>query len=55
MTGKRSTHGRDGAIWDKKASQALGFNFILVGDQISYAKQIMNFNCTDKALALIGL
>jgi len=43
------------AIWDKKASQALGFNFILVGDQVSHAKQIMNFNCSDKASALIGL
>jgi beta-phosphoglucomutase-like phosphatase (HAD superfamily) len=43
------------AIWDKKASQALGFNFILVGNQISHAKQILNFNNSDKVLELIGL
>jgi len=43
------------AIWDKKASYELGFNFILVGNQISHAKQILNFNNSDKVLELIGL
>jgi hypothetical protein len=43
------------AIWNKKASQVIGFNFILVGDQVSHPKQIMNFNNSDKAKALIVL
>ncbi len=43
------------AEWDKQASQELGYNFILVGDAISNPKQIMDFNNSAKALALIGL
>lgn len=43
------------AEWDKKASKELGYNFILVGDAISNPKQIVDFNNSAKALALIGL
>ena len=43
------------AIWDKKASQELGFNFILVGDKVNHTQKIMNFNFSEKPLTLIGL
>lgn len=43
------------AIWDKKASEDLGYNFILVGNRFSHTKQLMDFINTDHALALIGL
>ncbi len=43
------------AIWDKKASQDLNFNFILVGNRVNHPKQILDFNHSDKILELIGL
>ena len=43
------------AIWDKKASHELGYNFILVGNQFSYSKKILDFSFSDEALAFVGL
>ena len=43
------------AIWDKKASMELGFNFVLIGNRVNHPKKIMNFNSSDQALALIDL
>jgi len=43
------------AIWDKKASHELGYNFILVGNQFSHSKKILDFSISDKALSFVGL
>ncbi len=43
------------AIWDKKASQELQYNFVLVGNRVKHVKQIENYNATDVALSMIGL
>jgi FMN phosphatase YigB (HAD superfamily) len=43
------------AIWDKKASGDLRFNFILVGNRFKHPKQIDNYKATDAALSLLGL
>lgn len=43
------------AIWDKQAALELGYNFVLVGNQINHKKQIPDFNDIDRAMSLIGL
>jgi FMN phosphatase YigB (HAD superfamily) len=43
------------AIWDKKASRELQYNFILVGNRFSHSKQIGNYNAIDVALSMLGL
>ncbi len=43
------------AVWDKQASEALGYNFILVGEAYIHAKQIQTFDNPAAALELIGL
>jgi phosphoglycolate phosphatase-like HAD superfamily hydrolase len=41
--------------WDLKASQDLGYNFVLVGNRIDYHQSISNFKEMDLALNYIGL
>jgi len=41
--------------WDKKASEELGFNFVLVGDRTHHYQNIMDFKNVNQALAYIGL
>jgi beta-phosphoglucomutase-like phosphatase (HAD superfamily) len=43
------------APWDLKASSALGYNFILVGNRIEYQKSIKDFTAANDVLAYIGL
>lgn len=43
------------AIWDKKTSLSLAYNFILVGNGIEHTKQIIDFKDSEKALSMIGL
>lgn len=43
------------AVWDKEASISLAYNFILVGDGFYHAKQIPDFNSSEKVLSIIGL
>ena len=43
------------APWDLKASSALGYNFVLVGNRIEYRKSIQDFTAANDALAYIGL
>jgi len=43
------------AIWDKRASAELEYNFILVGNRIKHDNQIADFKNIDQALGLIGL
>ena len=42
-------------IWDLKACDELGINFVLVGDKIKHNQKIKDFLNQKKALALIGL
>ena len=42
-------------IWDKKASHALGYNFVLVGVKTDHDQRIMNYNDGNKARTYIGL
>lgn len=44
----------DGA-WDKRACEALGYNFILVGDRISHGKCVSNFSNIERVLMLAGI
>ena len=44
----------DGA-WDKTASNALGFNFILVGNKTSHSNQIDDYSDVDIVKSCIGL
>lgn len=43
------------AIWDKKATSELNYNFILVGNKIKHSKQINDYKSIDNVLSLIGL
>ncbi len=40
--------------WDKKASEILGYNFVLVGDRFEHSQRIPNFTFSQKALKFIG-
>jgi phosphoglycolate phosphatase-like HAD superfamily hydrolase len=42
-------------IWDKKASKELGFNFVLVGNQVIHSRKIMDYSSPEKVLGLMGL
>lgn len=39
--------------WDKKASEILGYNFVLVGNKFEYSQRIDNFTFSEKALKFI--
>ncbi|MCG8517976.1 MAG: HAD family hydrolase [Pseudomonadales bacterium] len=41
--------------WDQKASEALGYNFVAVGDRIASPKSVRDFTDVDMALGYIGL
>lgn len=41
------------ALWDKTASQELGYNFILVGNRIQHTQQINDYSKPELALSLI--
>jgi phosphoglycolate phosphatase-like HAD superfamily hydrolase len=41
--------------WDLRASKALGYNFVLVGNRIDYDRSIPDFIAADDVLASIGL
>jgi len=43
------------AIWDQKASQELGYNFVLVGNKINHSPQVMDYTKGSQILELIGL
>ena len=43
------------AEWDKKASEELGFNFVLVGDRTYHHQSIPDFSDTNRALEYIGV
>jgi len=42
-------------VWDKKACEELGFNFVLVGEKTYHDQNIMDFKNAKQALAFIGL
>ncbi|AEF54138.1 Haloacid dehalogenase domain protein hydrolase [Marinomonas posidonica IVIA-Po-181] len=42
-------------IWDKKACEQLGFNFVLVGNKVKHNQNITSFKSSNKALAYVGL
>jgi len=42
-------------IWDKRASHALGYNFVLVGEKADHDQRILNYNDGNKARTYIGL
>ena len=42
-------------VWDKTASKALGYNFILIGDKTDHNKKVSNFSDLQKVVSLIGL
>ncbi|KNC66317.1 HAD family hydrolase [Pseudoalteromonas ardens] len=48
------TYFGDGS-WDLNACNALGVNFVLVGDRVKHSQSIMNFEKQDEVLAYIGL
>jgi phosphoglycolate phosphatase-like HAD superfamily hydrolase len=41
--------------WDLRASEALGYNFVLVGSRLEYDKSVFDFSDSNEILALIGL
>ena len=41
--------------WDKKACEELGFNFVLVGNQVKHFQRIKSFQSSDEALSYIGI
>ena len=41
--------------WDKKASEELSYNFVLVGNNLEHSKQIDNFKNSHSVLSLIGI
>lgn len=43
------------AVWDKRASHILDYNFILVGNRTNHQKQINDFIDAERVLSLIGL
>ncbi len=53
-TGISNTYFGD-EVWDKKACQELGYNFVLVGNSVPHDQSIVNFNSTNKAMTYIGL
>ena len=42
-------------VWDKKACEELGFNFVLVGNRANHNQNINDFKSVNEALAYIGL
>lgn len=48
------TYFGDGS-WDKKASEQLGYNFILVGSKLKHKPSIINFKPINEIVAYIGL
>jgi len=42
-------------VWDKKACEELGFNFVLVGNRTKHNQKISDFKSVNEALAYIGL
>lgn len=48
------TYVGDGA-WDKAASEALGFNFVLVGNKITHSKQVDDFSDVETVKSYLGL
>lgn len=42
-------------VWDKKACELLGFNFVLVGNRTVHNQNIASFKLQSQALAYIGL
>lgn len=43
------------SAWDLRASEALGYHFVLVGSRIEYDRSIPDFIAADDVLACIGL
>jgi len=41
--------------WDKKASEELSYNFVLVGNNLQHSKQVENFKDSYSTLSLIGI
>ncbi len=41
--------------WDRQAAEALGYNFVLVGNRFDYHQAIADFRDADRAMACIGL
>jgi phosphoglycolate phosphatase-like HAD superfamily hydrolase len=48
------TYFGDGA-WDKVASAELGYNFILVGNELEHDQRIDDFTAVDRAMGFIGI
>ena len=48
------TYFGDGS-WDKKASEELSYNFVLVGNKLQYSKQVESFRDSHSVLSLIGI
>lgn len=42
-------------VWDKKACEQLGFDFVLVGNKVNHTPQISNYTSTNHILNCIGL
>ena len=42
-------------FWDKKATEKLGYNFILVGNRFEYNQQIDNYKNAERVLSYVGL
>jgi phosphoglycolate phosphatase-like HAD superfamily hydrolase len=42
-------------VWDRRASEALSYNFVLVGNKLHHSKQIDNFQNAQLAIMHIGL
>jgi phosphoglycolate phosphatase-like HAD superfamily hydrolase len=48
------TYFGDGS-WDKKASEEIGYNFVLVGNRLEHKPNITNFKSINRVMACIGL
>lgn len=53
QTFETKTYFGDGE-WDKKASEILGYNFVLVGNRFENSQRIDNFTFSEEALKFIG-
>ena len=42
-------------IWDKMACEALGFNFVLVGEKTTHNQKILDFTRPEQAMSYIGV
>jgi hypothetical protein len=42
-------------IWDKRATEKLGYNFVLVGNKLVHKPNINNFKSQNEVMACIGL